>query len=204
MKNLPNEVMLEVFLQARVEDLLSLMNVSQRFRQLARTTKLWNGLEISGRRIRGRETPVNLDHVSPDDVAWLFCRVSKATLWNWANDCLASKILSNTIQERQEEVVLGKKERIVNLEELNMSSNNLSRLDRDLLANGVVKIKKVSLAETRLTSVQLNSLSEKIVTETQLILEDLNLRGVNLSRAKGPTLASAVVKIKKVVLTGQR
>jgi hypothetical protein len=64
----------------------------------------------------------------------------------------------------------------------------------------VVKIKIVDLAWTQLSTGQINHLWQKIVEEEKMILEDLNMSGVNLCRADGEMMARAFVKMKKVYL----
>ena len=124
---------------------------------------------IERRAIWGRGSPFPLDDVSPDDLAWLVSRVREAELQTWGHAGLpATKILTNIIQERKEEEEMNKareelgavgKEKIVNLEFLNMVDVNLSGVEGEILAGGVVKIKQVALADTRLTTGQVNKLA---------------------------------------------
>ena len=96
------------------------------------------------------------------------------------------------------------KEKIVNLEELSMSGINLSGVEGEILAGGVVKIKKVNLYDTHITTGQVNQLAKKILDEEELGLECLDLCGVNLSGVEAETMAGAVVRLRRVDLSSTR
>ena len=81
-----------------------------------------------------------------------------------------------------------------------MRRYNLSGVEGEILAGGVVKIKKVNLRLTQLTTGQVNQLARKILDEEELILEDLQLGHVNLSGVEADPLARAVARLTTVNL----
>ena len=80
------------------------------------------------------------------------------------------------------------------MESLEMSGNNLSEVDDQLLARAVVKIKTVDLYDTRLTTVQATTLLQTILAEEELVMESLYLRSNNLSGVDDQLLARAARK----------
>ena len=108
------------------------------------------------------------------------------------------EVLGNIIREREEELLTG--EKIVQLKELEISSNNLSEVDDQLMARAVVRIQTVNLYETRLTTVQVTTLLQTILAEEELVLESLDITGTNLGKIDSQLLARGLVRIKTVNL----
>ena len=86
------------------------------------------------------------------------------------------------------------------LEDLRLARVNLSGAEAEILAKAVVKLKKVGLHGTDLTTDQVNVLCDIILGEEKLVLEDMDLEGVNLGQVNAGQLARAVVKMKTVNL----
>ena len=76
---------------------------------------------------------------------------------------------------------------------------NLSGVEGEILAGGVVKIKQVALADTRLTTGQVNKLAKKILDEERLILEELYISNVNLGGVEIEILAASSSRSRKSI-----
>ena len=78
------------------------------------------------------------------------------------------------------------------LKSLNIKSNNLSSVPKDLLAKAVVRLKRIKLYYTRLTAAQVGTLFAKIVNSPDMNrLKSLNIKWNNLSSVPGDLLAKA-------------
>ena len=94
---------------------------------------------------------------------------------------------------------------IKKLETLNMSYNvDLSDVDSQLLAKAAVRLKKVDISDTCLTTDQANTLCRTIIEEEESVkkLEALNMILGNLSGVDSQLLANAVVRVKSVDISG--
>ena len=88
----------------------------------------------------------------------------------------------------------------LHLQSLDISWNNLSECDPDILATAMCRLYSVVLKGTHLTVKQTIALTAMIGESHDLKLHTINLSGNNLSQVPGHTLARAVCRLQTVVL----
>ena len=93
------------------------------------------------------------------------------------------------------------KENPLYLEELGLGLMNLGQISEVLLAQTLIKLKRVNIAEAQLTLPQLSQLTESIIEKKEPpVLEALDISGNLVSKVQPQKLAEAVAKIEKVNL----
>ena len=93
------------------------------------------------------------------------------------------------------------KENPLYLEELGLGLMNLGQISEVLLAQTLIKLKRVNIAEAQLTLPQLSQLTESIIEKKgPPVLEALDISGNLVSKVQPQKLAKALAKIEKVNL----
>ena len=150
MNNIPDEVLVDIFRFLPVRDLLTMRKVSVRHGRVARDKQLWKWIRIAGTKLYRDKKYVteggrrcgginidNLEGITDEEYGWIACRVGYLCMGT-TKGC--EEIFHQIIREREEELETG--EKIVQLKELDMNSNNLSEVDDQLLDRAVVRIQR--------------------------------------------------------------
>ena len=215
--DLPNEVLVEIYRHLPVKDILSMRQVSVLHSVLARERTIWEGMVIFGivmyydKNYAGVGRPdgekvANLRTVTTEEFAWLVCRVRVAQFGDEIRPGLDIYIFRKIIMERKgeegSEVEGNQGPKLVQLELLNLGDHNLSRVDAQLLASAVVRVKTVVLRKTSLTNDQVNILCRAIVEKKRSVvqLQHLDMFALNLSGVDSRVLAGVVVRLKSINL----
>ena len=121
-------------------------------------------------------------------------RLESVSLWG---NCLTGEQISQLFLAITETSQL-------RLRKLNISGNDVSRVEADLLARSVVRLEEVFLLNTRLTSQQTELLLARIVSPSlqsdQSPLKALYIGDNNLASVSASLLARAVVRLQTVSL----
>ena len=214
MQNLPNETLIKIFNNLDPCDLIKMKTVNTRFGAVARHAKSWEKLFIYQGYLWGKVSSVDilLDITKQKKILpWLISRVTVARLWNMSTKQV-TETMENIIQEREEETELktsrqilgigdkGNQQKILRLEDLDMKGVNLKgvNIKWETLAEGMTLIKKVRLPNSGNTNKQINLLTKKIVRKESMILQNLDMEGINLKDVNTSTLVAAIAKIRRV------
>ena len=214
MQNLPNETLIKIFNNLDPCDLIKMKTVNTRFGAVARHAKSWEKLFIYQGYLWGKVSSVDilLEITKQKKILpWLISRVTVARLWNMSTKQV-TEIMENIIQERGEETELktsrqilgigdkGNQQKILRLEDLDMKGVNLKgvNIKWETLAEGMTLIKKVRLPNSGHTNKQINLLTKKIVRKESMILQNLDMEGINLKDVNTSTLVAAIAKIRRV------
>ena len=209
---------MDILQRLPVKDILTMRRVSTRLKMVAREREIWEGAVIwmdglyydkdyngsdESREPTGRKL-VNLNYVTTvtEELAWLVCRarvavIKRSNLTHLKKIQIIQKILHNIVEERQEEMDLLQRKRIVQLETLDMSNVNLgwvvsffpntsspsTCVDSQLFAKAIVGVKRVNITNTRLFPDHVNILCRTIIEEEESVkkLETLNISNVDLA-----------------------
>ena len=121
-------------------------------------------------------------------------RLESVSLWG---NCLTGEQISQLFLAITETSQL-------RLRKLNISGNDVSRVEADLLARSVVRLEEIFLLNTRLTSQQAELLLARIVSPSlqsdQSPLKALYIGDNNLASVSASLLARAVVRLQTVSL----
>ena len=116
-------------------------------------------------------------------------RLESVSLWG---DCLSVEQLSQLFLAITEA-------RDLRLRRLNISGNDLSRLEADQMARSVVRLQEIFLLNTRLTTLQAELILARIVS-SRSPLRGLYIGDNNLASVSPTLLAQAVVELQTVSL----
>lgn len=138
MDHLPNEIVLNCFAQLPLGERINLMRVCQKWKRLARSPCLWKDTNLFMSQSydtasawgfiqmeRGKTWYDNKSlKMDREDISWLVTRTRRSVVENWSIGVteVANLILETIIEERAEEKALENMQKIVNLEELDLSS----------------------------------------------------------------------------------
>jgi len=124
----------------------------------------------------------NLSRCEPDTLARGVCSVLIANLERvWLSSTHINKIF----------ITMGQGTSF--LQFLSLAEENLSEVDKEVLANGVVNLKEVDLSDTKLSKEQLNALLEKVAEAEVLTLTYIRLASVSSLASVSPSLLSRSV-----------
>ena len=86
------------------------------------------------------------------------------------------------------------------LTELGLSLMNLSEVNEGILTRTIIRIRKVSLAETQMKPYQLNVLLDSIIEQEEIAVQEIDLSGNIFTPIDADKLGECLIKLKTVML----
>ena len=185
-KNLPPEILLKIFSLLSVSDLKMVMLVSRRWWKIGETPSLWSSLPVIVNTRNISVTPNILRTKRLRTLNKLKVEVSltrKVTRGIVRHPGLKSLTVTNIkLTPKQSQAILTRVSRGSKLINLDISGNDLSRIDPGLLAKTVTKLVTLNVTVTQLTHEQIEAIFTALSENSRLVnffIDRNNLSEVN-------------------------